>query len=245
MKILLAPAETKLEGGEQALLCNTNFSFEPLYKNRLEVINHYEEFLSTNNKDELSKWFGLKNIKEVEKYSQSILTKPTMKAIQRYTGVAFDALDYNSMDENIQNYIDENVILFSNLFGAIKGSDLIPNYKYKQGAKLPNIDIEKYYKKHLKEILDDYLGDEVIDIRAGYYDKYYKPVASTITYKFLKDGKVVSHWAKYYRGKLLQVIAQNNIQNFTELMNLEIPNLKLLEIQEKKNIKTLIMEITN
>ena len=138
--------------------------------------------------------------------------------------------------------IEFKVFILIHVFNLLR-VDLIPDYKYKQGVKLPSIDIEKYYKKNLKTILDDYLGDEVIDIRAGYYDKYYKPVANTITYKFLKDGKVVSHWAKYYRGKLLKYIAKNNIQNFSELMALEIPQLKLVEIQEKKNIKTLIMEI--
>jgi len=237
VKILLAPAEIKLQGGDQSPFCKDNFSFQNLYKYRLEVINNYEEFLSMHTQDELSKWFGIKKMDDVKKYSQSTLNKPTMKAIQRYTGVAFDALDYNSLNKDAQNYIDDSVVLFSNLFGAIKASDLIPDYKYKQGSKLPNIDVEKYYKSTLKIILDEYLGDEVIDIRAGYYDKYYKPIANTITYKFLKDGKVVSHWAKYYRGKLLKYIAKNNIQNFTELMNLEIPNLQLVLIQEKKNIK--------
>ena len=243
MKILLAPAEIKVEGGDQPPLCRDNFSFKEIYENRIEVINNYEEFIKKSTQEELSKWFGIKKTDDVVKYSKSILNKPTMKAIQRYTGVAFEALDYNKLNKNTQAYVDENVVLFSNIFGAIKASDLIPDYKYKQGSKLPTIDVEKHYKKYLKDVFDNFLGDEVIDIRAGYYDKYYKPVANTITYKFLKDGKVVSHWAKYYRGELLKHIAQNNIQNFTELMNLEIPKLKLVEIQEKKNIKTLIMEI--
>jgi uncharacterized protein len=243
MKILLAPAEIKLNGGNNPPLCQNNFSFDPLYSSRLKAIKHYEKFLSTHTLEELSLWFGIKRLDEVKRYSDSILNKPTMKAIQRYTGVAFDALDYNSLDIKTQNYIDENVIIFSNLFGACKALDFIPDYKYKQGAKLPNFDIEKFYKKELKESLDNFLGDEVIDIRAGYYDKYYKPISPTIRYKFLKDKKVVSHWAKFYRGKLLQHIALNNIQNFTQLMNLEIPNLKLIEIQEKKNLKTFIMEI--
>ncbi len=243
MKILLAPAEIKLTGGNGKLLCKDNFSFPKIYDNRLEVINQYEDFLEKSSMDQLSSWFGLKKLEDVKKYSITIKDKPTMKAIQRYTGVAFEALNYNNLDKNTQNYIDKNVVIFSNLFGACKASDLIPDYKYKQGAKLPDIDTEKYYKKHLKETLDHFVGDEVIDIRAGYYDKFYKPVAKTITYKFLKNGKVVSHWAKHYRGELLKVIAQNNIQNFSELMALEIPKLKLVEIQERKNIKTLIMEI--
>ncbi len=243
MKILLAPAEIKKEGGDQSPFCKDNFSFPEIFNNREEILDHYENLLKNSSLEDLSKWFGLKNIKELEKYSKTLKYKPTMKAINRYTGVAFEALDYNSLNTNAQEYIDENVVIFSNLFGACRASDLIPDYKYKQGAKLATIDVEKYYKQHLKETLDNYLGDEVIDIRAGYYDKFYKPVANIITYKFLKDGKVVSHWAKHYRGELLKYIAQNNIQNFTELMQLEIPKLKLVEIQEKKNIKTLIMEI--
>jgi len=135
------------------------------------------------------------------------------------------------------------VILFSNLFGAIKASDKIPNYKFKQGAVLESIDIIKIYKENEKDFLDDYLGDEVVDLRAGYYDKFYRSIANVITYKFLKNGKVVSHWAKYYRGLVVKEIAKNNIQNFKELMSLEIVGLNLVEIIEKKNVKTLVMEI--
>lgn len=166
-----------------------------------------------------------------------------MKAIQRYTGVAFDALNYDNLSPKEQSYCDENVLLFSNLFGVLKSSDFIPDYKFKQGARLDTIDVIKLYKENINKELDDYLGDEIIDLRAGFYDKFYKPSSSVITYKFLKDGKVVSHWAKHYRGMIVRKLAQNNITSFAELMNLEIQNLKLLEIQEKKNIKTLIMEI--
>ena len=207
------------------------------------MVNEYEKLLKNSSIEELSKWFGLKNLKECERYSKSILTKPTMKAIQRYAGVAFDALGYENLSKNEQNYCDNNVILFSNLFGVLKADDLIPDYKFKQGNELQNIDVIKRYKEEIKLSLDEYLGDEVIDLRAGFYDKFYKPTASTITYKFLKDGKVVSHWAKHYRGLLVKALAQNNITSFAELMNLNIDGLTLIEIQEKKNIKIFIMEI--
>jgi cytoplasmic iron level regulating protein YaaA (DUF328/UPF0246 family) len=243
MKILLAPAEIKQCGGDGKPFCKDNFSFPSIFESQKEIFNFYEEFISKSSLEELSKWFGIKKMDEVEKYSQSLKEKPTMKAIQRYSGVAFDAIEYENLRTSSQEYIDNNVLIFSNLFGVVKANDLIPDYKYKQGSKLPNIDVEKHYKNALEKTLDEYLGDEVIDIRAGYYDKFYKPKANTITYKFLKDGKVVSHWAKHYRGEILRHLANNNIQNFSDLMSLDIPNLKLQEIQEKKNIKTLIMEI--
>lgn len=167
-----------------------------------------------------------------------------MKAIQRYNGVAFDALEYNSLTKEEQNYIDENVILFSNLFGPIKASDKIPDYKFKQGAKLSSMSIEKFYKDNFSQDLDEYIGDEIIDLRAGFYEKFYTPKdATVITIKFLKDGKVVSHWAKHYRGMVLNTLAKKNVQSIAEFMNTQIPGLELVEIQEKKNIKLLIMNI--
>ena len=243
MKILLAPAETKISGGDNFPYTKDNFYFKELFDIQNNVVQEYDKFITSSDIETLSKWFGLKNKKECERYSHSILTKPTTKAILRYTGVAFDALDYKNMDKNQQQYCDENILLFSNLFGVVKANDKILDYKYKQGNSLPNIDTVKYYKEHLKSTLDAYLGDEIIDLRASFYDKVYKPIAPTITFKFLKDGKVVSHWAKHYRGLVVKELAKANIQNFAELMALDIPNLSLVEIQEKKNIKTLIMSI--
>ena len=104
----------------------------------------------------------------------------------------------------------------------------------KQGRNLPNIEIDKYYKKEFSKALDEYLRDEiVIDLRAGHYDKFYKP-KKYITMKFIKNNKVVSHWAKAYRGIVLKEMAKNNITTKEELLNLFIPNLYLKEIQENR-----------
>ncbi len=243
MKILLAPAEIKRGGGDGKPFCQNNFKIKNLYKYKEEVFEKYEEYIKNNTIEELSAWFGIKRIEEVQKYSFPLISKPTMKAIQRYIGVAFEALDYDSLDTNSKLYVDDKVMIFSNLFGILNATDEIPDYKYKQGVQLPTINVEKFYKETLKKILDEYLDDEIVDLRAGYYDKFYKPTAKVITFKFLKNRKVVSHWAKYYRGLVVRAMAQNNIENFTQLMNMPIDGLKLEEIQEKKNIKTLIMSI--
>lgn len=239
MKILLAPAETKREGGAPPSLLNNKNLFFSCDK----VIDAYENHLSHSSLDDISTWFGLKNLDECTKYKVSILNKPTKKAIERYDGVAYDAIDYPNLSENAQKFIDENVMIYSNLFGILRADDLIPDYKWKQGAILPDLNTEKYFQANLKAKLDDYLGDEVLDLSAGYYTKFYKPTASVITYKFLKDGKVVSHFAKHYRGELVKQIAQQNITNFAELMTAKFDNLTLLEIQQKGNVKTIIMQI--
>lgn len=244
MKILLAPAETKNEGGSEKPFCKENFFLKQDFTFREEIFNLYENHVQSLSLDELSSWFGIKKLDDVKKYQESLKNKPSMKAIQRYNGVAFDALGYKDLSLQEQEYIDNNVILFSNLFGPIKASDRIPDYKYKQGAKLPSINVEKFYKDNFTQDLDEYIGDEIIDLRAGFYEKFYSPKnASIITIKFLKDGKVVSHWAKHYRGMVLNTLAKNNIQSICEFMNTQIPGLKLREIQEKKQTKLLIMDI--
>lgn len=244
MKILLAPAETKNQGGENKAFCKENFFLEELFSKREEIFKSYENLLESSSIEELSTWFGLKKLDEVSRYKESLKNKPTMKAIQRYNGVAFDAIEYESLEKDEQNYIDENVLLFSNLFGPIKADDLIPDYKYKQAAKLPNKAVEKFYMENFTESLDEYLGEEIIDLRAGHYEKFYKvKKANVLTFKFLKDGKVVSHWAKHYRGALLKFLAREKVVSIADFMSKNIPGLKLVEIQEKKNIKLLIMEI--
>lgn len=127
MKILLAPAETKNQGGKESSFSKESFFLKELYEKRLEIIKTYEEYISSLSIEELSSWFGLKNLQEVEKYKCTLTSKPTMKAIQRYNGVAFDALNYNDLDEKAKKYIDENVVIFSNLFGPLKANDL--NYQ--------------------------------------------------------------------------------------------------------------------
>lgn len=244
MKILLAPAETKNEGGNGPAFCEDNFFLKELFSSRKEIFEAYESYVQGCTLEELSSWFGLKKMDDVKKYQDSLKNKPTMKAIERYNGVAFDALGYDSLSSKEQTYIDDNVILFSNLFGPIKASDMIPDYKYKQGAKLPDMNVEKFFMEGFTQSLDQCLGEEILDLRAGYYEKFYKVKhASVITLKFIKDGKVVSHWAKHYRGAVLKALAEHNIQDFSQFMNLNIEGLSLEEIQEKKNVKTLIMHI--
>lgn len=128
MKILLAPAETKNPNGDSKPVCEENFFLKELFSKREEIFELYENHIKSLDLQELSKWFGLKKIEEVKRYKQSLKNKPTMKAIQRYNGVAFDALAYDSLDNKQKAYIDDNVVLFSNLFGPIKASDL--NYQY-------------------------------------------------------------------------------------------------------------------
>jgi cytoplasmic iron level regulating protein YaaA (DUF328/UPF0246 family) len=243
MKILLAPSEAKSSGGVDDPITSDSFVFANLFDKREHIIDSYNQYVSSLDIDGLKAFFGLKKESDVIKYQNNPILEPTKKAILRYSGIAYDAIEYSSLDDMAQKYIDDNVIIFSNLFGPIKASDTIPDYKYKQGAKLPDISVEKFYKDSFSEVLDEYLGDDIIDLRAGYYDKFYKIKANYLTFKFLKNGKVVSHYAKKYRGILLKEIATHNAQTKDDVLDINFPSLKLKEIIRSKNKEEIVFDV--
>lgn len=246
MKILFSPSEAKsLKIGEKPLHVDS-FCFPELFDKRLEVINKFEEYKATCSIKELEKIFGIKDEKECLTLKNiNLLDSSTCKAIERYTGVAYKYLDFNNLDLKSQEWINESVIIFSNLFGPIKPFDTIPYYKLKQGSSIGDFKPEKFYKEFFSDILDTYLKDELIlDLRAGFYEKFYKIKKPYITLKFIKNGKVVSHWAKAYRGIILKHLSFHTINSISEFQNIDFPDLKIVEIIQSKLKNEYIYEIT-
>jgi len=245
MKILLAPSETKKSGG--TLPFNpSSLLFESLLPQRTKLLHSYINVLQKGDMQELSKMFGIKKEADILKHKKDIIHELTMKAIERYTGVAFDYLGYDDLSQTAQAYINENVILFSNLWGPISAANFIPEYKLKQGEAVGDIKTEKFYHEHSAHLMEAYLADEeILDLRAGFYDKFYKPTKPYTTLKFIKDGKVVSHWAKAYRGIVLREIAKAGVTTIEAFMKLPIEGLSIHEIQTKKNKTEIIYTIEN
>ena len=242
MKILLAPSETKIQGGTDNFNLNS-LLFRELTPIRIKLLHQYVNILQKNNFSQLSKMFGLKKEADIKYHNRDIIHELTMKAIERYRGVAFDYLNYKELKEDSQLYIDKNVILCSNLFGFIRADDKIPEYRLKQGEAIGELKPEKLYKEQ-SHLMEAYLKDEdILDLRSGFYDKFYKPTKNYTTLKFIKNGKVVSHWAKAYRGIVLREVAKAKIDTLEEFMNLSIETLTIKEIQKRKNQTEIIYQI--
>lgn len=247
MKILFSPSEAKYKGGIPSSINESSFMFPELFEYRKETIKQYKDFINNASNDQLAKLFGTKKQDVIDYYKSNITKTKLMKVIERYDGVAFDYLEYSKLKIDEKNYIDKNVIIFSNLFGPISAGDNgIPDYKLKQGEKLNTFVLESYYKNNFSNALDDYFKDEdILDLRAGFYEKFYKINKPYYSMKFIKNGKVVSHWAKAYRGIILKLLSQNNIQTFDELINMKIEKLNIEEIKEQKMKKEIIYSIND
>lgn len=239
LTILFSPAEGKNSGGNEPK--RELFGSDDARK---IILDTYNEIILQHNEEELKELFGIKNPKEFEQYLDGIKETPLMCAIQRYNGVAYEYLDFNSLDTSSKEYLKQNVIIFSNLYGPILGRDTIANYKVKQGNDIGKIAPDKFYRDRFSYQLELYLHDkEVLDLRAGYYDKFYKTDRPYTTLKFLKEGKTVSHWAKAYRGIVLREIAKYHVNSLDEFNKLQIEGLHVREILTLKNKTEIVYDI--
>lgn len=240
LKILFSPSEGKLSGGNAA----KNEIFGALNA-RDEILQEYNKIVLSKDEELIKKLFGFKKFNECEPYICDIFNAPLMSAIERYQGVAYDYLKYNELNQQAQDYLKENTIIFSNLYGPLLGGDAIANYKVKQTNNVGSIAPDKFYKERFSYQLDLYLAsDDILDLRAGYYDKFYKVTKPYTTLKFLKNGKTVSHWAKAYRGIVLREVAKHNIESLDAFMKLEIDGLTVKEIKITKNKTEIIYNIS-
>jgi cytoplasmic iron level regulating protein YaaA (DUF328/UPF0246 family) len=69
--------------------------------------------------------------------NRTVLSAPTMPAIERYTGVLYDALDHHTLSSTERRRLGWSVVIVSGLWGLVMADDPIPDYKLKMGAVLP------------------------------------------------------------------------------------------------------------
>lgn len=202
---------------------------------RAQIVAAYLQALK--DRKNIAKLFGTKCIDEsMLTMCQELCSSPTIEALRLYDGVAYQALDIENQEKHIQNILFESVVVFSNLFGILKGSDKIPFYRLKQGAFVEGYDIKKYYANFSAE-LDEWIGEEeVLDLRAEFYQKLYTPKTRYYIPRFYKNGKKLSHYAKLHRGHFLRQVASKFLLRETigwGLLDFEFENLELIGVEKK------------
>ena len=197
IKILIPPSEGKLSGGKYEKLS----TISDITKILINGINSY--------KDDLSKLYGVtgKALEKAIRTNKNILSSMTLPAIERYSGVVYKAIDYNSIEN--KNLFDERVLILSALFGLLSPKEKIPDYK----LKINKLDTTKLWKDELKGKLDDFF---VIDLLPKTHRKVisYKDgiaVDFFITKNNIK--KPSGHNGKYIKGRFVRWLIENDIRS--------------------------------
>ena len=210
--LLLPPSEGKASAGlasEDGPLSDAT-SFPSLIDARREVIAALHEALELP-RDELRQLFGVKTsaLDAAIDVNANLADAPLLPAVERYTGVMFDALGYLSLDASTQRPFDDHALLFSGLWGLLRPTDLIPDYKLKIEATLPALGkVSTFWKPHISEMLTEMLDGQVVwDLLPGAHRRAWDGKAATRArwqVKFVerkgKKLRTVSHWSKALKG---------------------------------------------
>lgn len=175
-------------------------------------INAYLEILRQANHSELAKIFGTKRVNlDVLSACLEMLHSPRIEALRLYRGVAYKALDFESLEAGAQDFLRKSTLIFSNLFGVVRGGDRLPYYHLNQNYRSEKLSLQSLYNAQRREI--DTLLDSaeiIIDLRAGVYVKAY-PLKARPHY-ILPIPKGTSHQAKLHRGVALRNLATASLQ---------------------------------
>ncbi|MHA6805253.1 peroxide stress protein YaaA [Salinifilum ghardaiensis] len=210
MLIVLPPSETKTTGGEGAPLQLESLSFPELNDARRALATE----LSTLAEDVPASLSALgiseRQVDQV-RLNAELWKAPTAPALERYTGVLYDALDVRSLDGHERGRADRRLAVASALFGLVRGTDEIPPYRMSADARLPGAGkLRPVWRPVLEPVLGG-LDELVVDLRSGAYAALARVPAAAGVRVLSEDSrgerKVVSHHNKSYKGRLARSLA--------------------------------------
>ncbi|MFZ2176564.1 MAG: peroxide stress protein YaaA [Rhodococcus sp. (in: high G+C Gram-positive bacteria)] len=210
MLVLLPPSETKSDGGADAPLDLAELSMPQLTETRETLVGALVTLAADVEASQIALGLGPTQADEIERNAK-LWVSPTRPALERYTGVLFDALDAPSFTKAQKSKAMSRLAMGSALFGAVRAGDLIPAYRLSGGSKLPGFGtLRSLWKPELSRAITAEADGLVIDLRSGTYQQL-GPVADAVIATVLTqkpDGTrtVVSHFNKHHKGLLARAL---------------------------------------
>lgn len=205
MRVVLPPSETKAVGGSGAPLDVELLAFPELSSLRLELVTELASLSANTAQAVKALKLGQRGAALLQA-NLELTTSPTAPAITRYTGVVYDALAYEDLQIPDRDRADETLWVFSALFGPLRATDHIPNYRLSADSSLPGGKLSARWTPWAETI---WPGDFTIDLRSEAYRALCPlPAGSGVFVRVVTDtgtGKsAVGHANKSTKGALVR-----------------------------------------
>lgn len=217
MIVLLPPSETKRGGGEGPPLSLDALSFPELTTVRSALADELVALAADAPACRRALGISASQDHEIER-NLALFESPTMPAINRYTGVLYDALDIESLRGAALSRAYARLAVGSALFGLLRAEDPIPAYRLSATSKLPGKGtLAARWRPALERVLADVAANDlVVDLRSGSYAALGRvPGAVDVDVVSERaDGhrSVVSHFNKAHKGRLARVLASSRAE---------------------------------
>ena len=219
MLVLLPPSETKRAGGSGAPLDIAALALPQLADQRRAAVGALVGLSADADAAARVLKLGARQLGEIAVNAQ-LATSPTMPAVDRYTGVLFDALDAASLDASARGWLGRHVLIQSAPFGPVGALDPIPAYRLAAGTALPGIPpLRRHWAAASTAALASLDADFVLDLRSEAYVAL-APVPGERSAAFVRvvtageDGTVraLNHFNKHAKGDLVRALARSGAE---------------------------------
>ncbi|ANJ27574.1 YaaA family protein [Agromyces aureus] len=217
MLLLLPPSETKRAGGTGAPLDLSKLSFPDLAAQRTELADRLVALCADDEAAMRALKLGPRLAGEIE-HNRALWTSATMPALDRFTGVLFDALDAETLDERAREFAAERVFVHSALFGLVGAMDRIPAYRLSHDSRVPGVALKRFWRESIAQRIVSHEG-LVVDLRSEAYAEL-GPAPVRAGSVFLRvvavdDGgrrRALNHFNKQAKGRFTRRLLETRPQ---------------------------------
>lgn len=218
MLILLPPSETKRPGGVGISIDKAAIIWAALDPTRDQLIRSLSQLCLDQAAAVEALGLGAKSAQEIE-LNLNLMTSPTMPALQRYSGVLYQALDYSSLSAAALKRANERLFIQSALFGLLPAMEQIPNYRFSAAAKLPGINLRSVWQQAHEAVWPRIIGD-ILDLRSKDYQDL-NPIPNNrqhFTVEVMsEDGKALNHFNKKTKGLFARASLEHGLESISEV----------------------------
>lgn len=212
MIVLLPPSETKRAGGDGQRLRLEALGSPQLTELRAALVDELVALAA--DRDASRRALALSATQDAEIDRNALLrSAPTAPAINRYTGVLYEALDIGSLRGAAAARAAARLAVGSALFGLLRATDPVPAYRLSATSKLPGRpSLAQRWRPVLEPVLAEIAAAElIVDLRSGSYAALAK-IPGAIRVDVVAehpDGRraSVSHFNKAHKGRLARALA--------------------------------------
>ncbi len=215
MLILLPPSETKRPGGDGPPLRIPALALPSLGPEREATVDALVALSA--DEDEAARVLKLSVRQRGDIAANAALRDgQTLPAVDRYTGVLFDALDAPSLDRRARTWLGAHVMIHSAPFGPVGALDPVPAYRLAANTALPGLPpLRRLWAASVTTALEAAAPAFVLDLRSEAYSAL-GPVPAGVPGAYVRvvtegpDGAVraLNHFNKATKGRLVRQLAE-------------------------------------
>jgi hypothetical protein len=215
MLLLLPPSETKRDGGEGRPLDVGRLAHPELTDIRADLVDRLIALSADRDAAIRALRLGPRQAHELDR-NLVLRASATMPAIDRYTGVLFDALDSPTLDAASRAFAAEALVVHSALFGLVGALDPIPAYRLSHDSRIPGLRLKQHWRRPLADRLAEHRG-VIVDLRSeGYAELGPAPARGDSVFVRVvsqdSDGRrrALNHFNKQAKGRFVRAMLESS-----------------------------------